>query len=157
MIPVSFFFHNPDLVTVSSFLHKGTLLAMNNQISKDMKFKDLPDEIKLRLVALTRRVVSLFPSPCHPIPDFSSVVSKIRVLGLDSLRNLFDQSVTNCETFKEGYELRPEDVRQNIERDIRNLNEHISLFRESQDDSRFLHTMHEAIRLLRRRYESTRS
>lgn len=130
---------------------------MNNQLSKDMKFKDLPDEIKMRIVALTRRVVTLSPSPCHPITDFSSVISKINFLGLDSLRNLFDQSVTNCEAYKEGYELRPEDVRQSIDREIRTLNEYITLFRESQDDFNFLQNMHETIRILRRRYESTRS
>lgn len=122
-----------------------------------MKFKDIPDEIKMRIVALTRRTMSLSPSPCYPITDFSSVISKINILGLDTLRNLFDQSVTNCEAFKEGYEFRPEDVRQNIEREIHTLNEYITLFRESQDDFNFLQNMHEAIRILRRHYESMRS
>ncbi|KAL0265986.1 UNVERIFIED_CONTAM: hypothetical protein PYX00_011703 [Menopon gallinae] len=101
-------------------------------------------EERFRLASLVRLMTLLF-------------FLYIGVLGLDSLRNLFDQSVTNCEAFKEGYELRHEDIRQNVEREIRLLDEYISLFRESQDDPHFLRTMHETIRLLRRRYESTRA
>lgn len=126
---------------------------MNSQITKDTKFKDLPDSIKARLVLLTKKTKPLASTNGHTINNFSSICAKMSSLDLYGLKETFEQSVANCEAFKEGVEVKIEDVQKNVEMEITEMKNRIHLFKESQNDDDILGAMYEAIKMLQRRAE----
>lgn len=123
-------------------------------ITKDTKFKDLPDPIKARLLSLTRKK-EVLSMPHSFMPDnMSSISMKISDLGLQGLKDMFDQSVVNCECFKENKEPKVEDMSRSVDKELERLGTCIEMFKESQQDGEFLSLMHEVICTLQKRVEN---
>ena len=124
---------------------------MMPQITKDTKFKDLPDGIKVRIINLSKKMEPLAPSNGYVIDRFGSIYAKLSGLGLSNLKETFEQCMANCEAYKEGYEPKPEEIQKNIDNELKEIKERLTLYIDSQFDNDLLLYMYETISILQKK------